>query len=81
MDELFEAMTLIQTEKIARFPIVLVGSAYWQGLIDWMRSIMHETEINIKPDDLNLLRVVDTAEEAVNHIGRFYDQSLLKPNF
>jgi len=81
MDELFEAMTLIQTEKIARFPIVLVGSSYWQGLLDWMRSHMHERESNINAEDLNLFRVVDTAEEAVNHIVRFYDKYILKPNF
>lgn len=81
MDELFEAMTLIQTEKIARFPIVLVGSSYWQGLLDWMRSHMQERESNINAEDLNLFRVVDTAEEAVNHIVRFYDKYILKPNF
>lgn len=81
MDELFEAMTLIQTEKIARFPIVLVGSKYWSGLIDWMKSHMHEMESNIREEDLNLFRVVDTAEEAVSHIVRFYDKYTLKPNF
>lgn len=81
MDELFEAMTLIQTEKIARFPIVLVGSAYWTGLIDWMKASMQLLESNIKEEDLNLFRVVDTAEEAVNHIVRFYDKYTLKPNF
>jgi len=81
MDELFEAMTLIQTEKIARFPIVLVGSSYWQGLLDWMQSHMQERESNINAEDLNLFRVVDTAEEAVNHIVRFYDKYILKPNF
>ena len=81
MDELFEAMTLIQTEKIARFPIVLVGSAYWQGLLDWLKSHMLEIESNIHPEDMNLFRVVDTAEDAVNHIIRFYDKYTLKPNF
>lgn len=81
MDELFEAMTLIQTEKIARFPIVLVGSSYWNGLISWMKAQMQELESNIKEEDLNLFRVVDTAEEAVSHIVRFYDKYTLKPNF
>jgi len=81
MDELFEAMTLIQTEKIARFPIVFVGSAYWKGLIDWMKASMQEMEGNIHEEDLNLFRIVDTAEEAVNHIVRFYDKYTLKPNF
>lgn len=81
MDELFEAMTLIQTGKIARFPIVLVGVDYWKGLIEWIKSTMLETEHNINPEDLNLFRLVDTAEEAVEHIFRFYEKYVLKPNF
>lgn len=81
MDELFEAMTLIQTGKIARFPIVLVGVDYWKGLIDWIKSKMLETERNINPEDLKLFRLVDTAEEAAEHIFRFYEKYVLKPNF
>lgn len=81
MDELFEAMTLIQTGKIARFPIVLVGVDYWGGLIDWIKNTMLEKERNINPEDLNLFRLVDTAEEAAEHIFRFYDKYVLKPNF
>ena len=81
MDELFEAMTLIQTGKIARFPIVLVGKAYWSGLIDWIGNTMLEKEKNISPEDLNLFRLVDTAEEAAEHIFRFYEKYVLKPNF
>jgi uncharacterized protein (TIGR00730 family) len=81
MDELFEAMTLIQTGKIARFPIVLVGVDYWGGLIDWIKNTMLEKEKNINPEDLNLFRLVDTAEEAAEHIFRFYDKYVLKPNF
>jgi len=80
MDELFEAVTLIQTGKIARFPIVLVGSSYWKGLLDWVENFMLQ-EKNISPEDLNLYRLVDTAEEAVEHIFRFYSKYLLKPNF
>ncbi|HIY75477.1 MAG TPA: TIGR00730 family Rossman fold protein [Candidatus Sphingobacterium stercorigallinarum] len=80
MDELFEAITLIQTGKIARFPIVLVGTAYWEGLFDWIKSTML-THKNISEEDLNLYRMVDTAEEATEHIFRFYDKYLLKPNF
>lgn len=80
MDELFEAITLIQTGKIARFPIVLVGTTYWSGLIAWIKNTML-TEKNISEEDLNLYRLVDTAEEAVEHIFRFYDKYLLKPNF
>ena len=80
MDELFEAITLIQTGKIARFPIVLVGSEYWTGLLEWIEKVML-AHGNISPEDLKLYRVVDTAEEAAEHIFRFYDKYLLKPNF
>lgn len=81
LDELFEAMTLIQTGKIARFPIVLVGTEYWSGLLDWIKNTMLEKEKNINPEDLNLFRLVDTAEEATEHIFRFYEKYMLKPNF
>jgi uncharacterized protein (TIGR00730 family) len=81
MDELFEAMTLIQTGKIARFPIVLVGVDYWKGLLDWIKNTMLESEKNINAEDLNLFRLVDTAEEAAEHIFRFYEKYVLKPNF
>lgn len=81
MDELFEAITLIQTGKIARFPIVLVGKSYWGGLLRWIKNTMLEKEHNIHSEDLNLFRLVDTAEEAVEHIFRFYNKYVLKPNF
>lgn len=80
MDELFEAITLIQTGKIARFPIVLVGKEFYGGLFDWIQNTMLAAG-NISPEDINLYRLVDTAEEAVEHIFRFYDKYLLKPNF
>ena len=80
MDELFEAITLIQTGKIARFPIVLVGTDYWRGLLDWVENHMLDAK-NISAEDLNLYRLVDTAEEAVEHIFRFYNKYVLKPNF
>lgn len=80
MDELFEAITLIQTGKIARFPIVLVGTEYWGGLFDWVKTRMIDAA-NISPEDLNLYRLVDTAEEATEHIFKFYDKYVLKPNF
>ena len=66
LDEFFEAITLIQTGKIARFPIALVGSEYWGGLIDWIKDKMLSAG-NIKEDDLNLFSIVDTAEDAVDH--------------
>lgn len=81
MDELFEAITLIQTGKIARFPIVLVGKDYWGGLVNWIESTMLEKEHNIHAEDLKLFRLVDTAEEAAEHIFKFYEKYVLKPNF
>lgn len=80
LDELFEALTLIQTKKIGRFPIVMVGTEYWSGLMDWIKSTMI-AEGNIKPDDLNLIKVVDTAEEAAKVIEDFYGKYMLQPNF
>lgn len=80
MDELFEAITLIQTGKIARFPIVLVGTQYWSGLFEWIKGTMLGNKY-ISEEDLNLYRMVDTADEAVGHIFKFYDKYLLKPNF
>ncbi|CAM3673913.1 TIGR00730 family Rossman fold protein [Mucilaginibacter galii] len=81
LDESFEAITLIQTGKIARFPIVFVGVDYWKGLFEWVEEKMLHSEHNISPDDLHLYRLVDTPQEAVDHIFRFYEKYLLKPNF
>ena len=81
LDELFEALTLIQTQKIGRFPIVLVGKDFWSGLIEWIKKIMLDKEQNISAEDLDLFAVVDTAEDAVAHIDEFYTKYLLKPNF
>lgn len=80
-DELFEAITLIQTDKIARFPIVLVGKDYWQGLIDWIKKSVLNEEHNIGIADLDLFHLVDTADEAVEHIHNFYKKYVHKPNF
>jgi len=80
-DELFEALTLIQTEKIGKFPIVLVGIEYWDGLIRWVREVMLNEQKNISFDDMELFTIVDTAEDAVKHINDFYTKYLLSPNF
>ena len=80
MDELFEAITLIQTKKIGRFPIVLVGKKFWSGLIEWIKNTLLE-EGNISAEDLNLFRIVDTADEAVEHFNKFYAKYEIKPNF
>ena len=81
LDELFEAITLIQTEKIGKFPIVLVGKAFWAGLIEWIKQIMFKKEKNISPEDLDLFSVVDTPDEALEIINNFYNKYGLKPNF
>lgn len=81
LDELFEALTLIQTKKIDRFPIILLGADYWTGLVDWIKGTMLAKEKNISPEDLDLFKVVDTPQEAVDEINEFYKTYLLKPNF
>jgi hypothetical protein len=81
LDELFEALTLIQTRKVAAFPVILVGKNYWGGLIEWIKSSLLEQEKNISEIDLELLSLVDTADEAVMNIEKFYSKYLHKPNF
>lgn len=80
MDELFEAMTLIQTKKIGEFPIVLVGRQFWSGLIDWVKNTLLE-EGNISPKDLDLISIVDTENEVVEVIDAFYKKYDFSPNF
>ncbi len=80
LDELSEALTLIQTQKIAQFPIILVGTDYWSGLLDWFKGRMLD-EGNISEEDLDLFHVVDEPEEAVDIVNKFYKKYLLKPNF
>ncbi|WP_432835184.1 TIGR00730 family Rossman fold protein [Dactylosporangium sp. CA-092794] len=67
LDELFEAVTLVQTRKVTRFPVVLMGTAYWQGLIDWIRSTMQPAG-KIGPEDLDLILLTDDVEAVVAHI-------------
>ena len=81
LDELFEAITLIQTQKIGKFPIILVGKNYWSGLIDWIINIMLKKEKNISKNDLLLFSIVDTPSEAVKIIVEFYNKYTLQPNF
>lgn len=80
LDEFFEALTLIQTGKIGKFPIILAGKDYWQGLYDWICSTMLKHG-NINKEDLMLFKIADTADEVVHHINDFYSRYLLKPNF
>ena len=81
LDELFEAITLIQTKKIGKFPIILVGREFWSGLFDWIKTVMIEKYFNASPEDLNLIKVVDTADEVVTIIDNFYKKYNLSPNF
>ncbi|MEO9513702.1 MAG: TIGR00730 family Rossman fold protein [Flavobacteriaceae bacterium] len=80
LDELFEAITLIQTNKIHTFPIILVGSKFWMGLMDWVKKTMLEAG-NISPKDLDLIKIVDTEDEVVEIIDAFYKGKNLSPNF
>ncbi len=75
MDELFEALTLIQTKKIRGFPVVLVGREYWQGLIDWMKKAVL-TMNNISAEDLDLLHIVDEPEEVCAIINHRYEDRI-----
>lgn len=81
LDEFFEAITLIQTDKIGRFPIILVGKEFWGGLVEWIKATLLDSAKNISPNDMFLFSLVDTAQEAVDEIDRFYSEYLLKPNF
>ena len=80
LDEFFEALTLVQTQKLANFPIVLVGKSYWEGLLDWIKTTMVDGG-NINSDELQLFKVVETVEAAVNIIEDFYTRYALRPNF
>lgn len=80
LDELFEAITLIQTKKIGAFPIILVGRSFWEGMMKWIKQTLLE-EGNISASDLDLMVIVDTPEEAVEEINKFYNKYLHKPNF
>ncbi len=80
LDELFEALTLIQTNKVGKFPIVLVGTDFWGGLIDWIKKVLLEDK-KIDADDLDLFKVVDTADEALEVIDSFYTKYQHTPNF
>ena len=80
LDELSEALTLIQTHKIGRFPIVLVGSEFWSGLLDWFSNTLLKNGL-IAEGDLSLFRIVDSADEAVASIKAFYDKYSVSVNF
>jgi len=80
LDEFFEAVTLIQTGKTTRFPIVLMGSEYWEDLIKWLRNKVL-AEGNISPEDLNIFELTDDPKEAARIITEFYQENVVSPNF
>ncbi len=81
LDEFFEALTLVQTDKKAKFPIVLVDKAFWEPLLNWINMVLLEEHGYISPEDLFLFRLVDTPEEAVEVVLDFYSKFTLQPNF
>ncbi|RKE94863.1 LOG family protein [Ichthyenterobacterium magnum] len=81
LDELFEAITLIQTNKIEKFPIILVGTDFWSGLMDWVKSTLLEKFENISAKDLDLIHMVDNSDEVISILDNFYKEYGLSPNF
>ncbi len=81
LDELFEAITLIQTKKIGKFPIILVGSEFWSGMMDWIKTTLLTAHNNVSAEDLDLFSIVDDEDEVVEIINKFYNKHLLSPNF
>lgn len=81
LDELFEALTLIQTHKIEKFPIILVGTTFWKGLIEWIKTVLLDQNGNISPNDMDLIHLVDTEDEVVAILNAFYNEYDLSPNF
>jgi len=81
LDELFESITLIQTKKIGKFPIILVGKDFWSGLLDWAKETMLKEFRTISIEDMDLIKLVDTPDEVVEIINEFYKTYALKPNF
>ncbi len=80
MDELFEALTLIQTRKSTQFPVVLMGTSFWGGLLDWLRETMLAAG-NISKENLDLFMVTDDPVQAAEYIARFYEERVMQPNF
>lgn len=81
LDELFEAITLIQTHKIDKFPIILVGTEYWSGLFEWIKKTLLNTYKTISPEDINIMHLVDTEDEVLEILDSFYAKYNLSPNF
>jgi len=81
LDELFEAITLIQTHKIGKFPIILVGKKFWSGLVDWIKETLLDSYHKISKEDIDLINIVDTDDEVIEILNKFYEKYNLEPNF
>jgi uncharacterized protein (TIGR00730 family) len=81
LDEFFEVATLVQTRKMLQVPLVLIGKDYWHGLLEWLKKTVQQKEKYISAEDFDLLKLVDTPEEAVQEVLNFYSKNALQPNF
>ena len=81
LDEFFEAITLIQTHKIERFPVILYGSEFWSGCIEWIKNIVCKKFNNVSEDEMFLFEVVDSKNEIIEILKKFYDNKKFSPNF
>lgn len=81
LDEMFEALTLIQTKKSGKFPVILIGKSFWSGLLNWIKDVLLKEENNISEEDMDLIKIVDNPDEAVHLINNFYKKYQLQPNF
>jgi len=81
LDELFEAITLIQTYKAEKFPIILVGTEFWSGMVEWVKQSLLENNKNISESDLDLFQTADTKEEVIEILEEFHKNYVFTPNF
>ena len=81
LDELFESITLIQTNKIERFPVILYGSEFWSGCIEWIKNIVCKKFNNVSEKEMFLFEIVDSKEEIIEILKKFYHKKKFAPNF
>ena len=81
LDELFEALTLVQTSKVDPVPIILYDSKFWGGLVEWIRQTLLTDYATVSAKDPDLVHLADSPKEVVDIIDRFYAKSILRPNF
>ncbi|MFL2633935.1 MAG: TIGR00730 family Rossman fold protein [Candidatus Marisimplicoccus sp.] len=81
LDEVFEAITLIQTHKVEKFPIILVGSEFWSGMLDWIKETLLKENNNISSKDLELIKIADTKEDVMDILEEFHNNYEFSPNF